>query len=114
MLCYSVFTAAWNSYLGLHCVLGFVHKTKLFYLGISREVRAIKYRASATFAKAVTVNARVDEKVESLKNEYIPMVEDLLKVSAEEIHKANASGNLVIFYFDLILSCVMCVQYIWL
>ena len=65
----------------------------LAILGLSREVRVITYRSTETFAKAERTKARVEETVRLLEEDQVPRMEELKRVSDEEIKKANVSGN---------------------
>ena len=62
-------------------------------VGLSREVRAITYRSTQTFAKAERTKAQVEETVRLLEEEQVPRMEELKRVSDEEIRKANVSGT---------------------
>ena len=68
-------------------------KNSIAILGLSREVRVITYRSTETFAKAERTKARVEETVRLLQEEQVPRMEELTRVSDEEIKKANVSGN---------------------
>ena len=61
--------------------------------GLSREVRVITYRSTETFAKAERTKARVEETVRLLEEEQVPRMEELRRLSDEEVRKANVSGD---------------------